>query len=117
MSYDMISAIERLTRTAPNWDDEVLRAVGIARVLAIVTLIRGLGADLEYADLEGIEMSQARPLVPELPLNATNAAVRDLLGVKQQLEQEGHAVAQVSVDIESQGMVMAAVDLTFEVGR
>jgi hypothetical protein len=117
MSYDMISTIERLTRTTPNWDDEVLRAVGTARVLAIVTLIRGLGADVEYADLEGIELSQARPVLPELPLNATNAAVRDLPGVKQKFEQEGHAVAQVSVDIESQGMVMAAVDLTFEVGR
>ncbi len=32
-------------------------------------------------------------------------------------EQAGHAIAPVSVDIESQGTVMAAVDLTFEVGR
>jgi hypothetical protein len=117
MSYDMLSTIARLNRTTPSWDHEVLRAVGTARALAIVTLIQGLGADIEYADLEGIEMSQARPVLPELPLNATNAAVRDLPGVKQRFEQEGHAVAQVSVDIESQGMVMAAVDLTFEVGR
>jgi hypothetical protein len=56
-------------------------------------------------------------VLPELPLNATNAAVRDLPGVKQRFEQEGRTVAQVSVDIESQGMVTAAVDVTFEVGR
>jgi hypothetical protein len=31
--------------------------------------------------------------------------------------QEGHAIAPVSVDIESRGTVIAAVDLTFEVGR
>ena len=117
MSYDMISTIARLTRTTPNWDLEVLRAVGTARVMAIVTLIRGLGPDVEYADLEGIEISQARPELPDRPLNATNATVRDLPGVKQRFEQEGHAVAQVSVEIGSQGMVMAAVDLTFEVGR
>jgi hypothetical protein len=117
MSYDLIGTIARLNRTTPNWDREVLRAVSTARALALVTLIRGLGADVEYADLEGIEMSQARPVLPELSLNATNAAVRDLPGIKQRFEQEGHAVAQVSVDIESHGMVMAAVDLTFEVGR
>jgi hypothetical protein len=117
MSYDMFSTIARLTRDTPNWDTEVLRAVGTARVLAIVTLIRDLGADVEYADLEGIEMSQARPVLPDLPLNATNAAIRDLPGVRQRFEQEGRAVAQVSVDIESEGMVMAALDLTFEVGR
>jgi hypothetical protein len=32
-------------------------------------------------------------------------------------EQEGHAIAPVSVDVESRGTVIAAVDLTFEVGR
>ena len=117
MTYKMISTIERLNRTTPNWDHEVLRAVGTARALALVMLIRGLGADVAYADLEGIEMSQARPVLPELPLNATNAAVHDLPSVKQRFQQEGRTVAQVSVDIESQGMVMAAVDLTFEVGR
>jgi hypothetical protein len=117
MTYKMISTIERLNRTTPSWDHEVSRAVGTARALAIVTLIRDLGADVEYADLEGIEISQARPELPDRPLRATNAIVRDLPGVKQRFEQEGHAVAQVSVDIESQGMVMAAVDLTFEVGR
>ena len=117
MTDDMISTIMRLTRTTPNWDREVSRAIGAARALAIVTLIRDLGADVEYADLEGIEMSQARPELPDLPLNATNATIRDLPGVQKRFEQRGQAVAQVSVDIESQGMVMATLDLTFEVGR
>jgi len=117
MSYRMINTIERLIRTTPDWDREVLRAVGTARALAIVTLIRDLGADVQYADLEGIEMSQARPALPDRPLNATNATVHDLPGVKERFERDGQAVAQVSVDIESLGMVMAAVDLTFEIGR
>jgi hypothetical protein len=43
--------------------------------------------------------------------------VRDLPSVIRIYEQEGHVIAPVSVDIESQGTVMAAVDLTFEVGR
>ena len=43
--------------------------------------------------------------------------VRDLPSVKGIYDQEGHAIARVSVDIESRGTVMAAVDLTFEVGR
>ena len=117
MDYALISRIARLTNTMPNWDREVTRAVGAARACAIAALIRDLGANVEYADLEGIEMSQARPELPDRPLRATNAIVRDLPGVKQRFEQEGQAVAQVRVDIESQGMVMAAVDLTFEVGR
>jgi hypothetical protein len=50
-------------------------------------------------------------------LKATNAIVRDLPSVKRIFDQEGHAIAPVSVDIESQGTVVAAVDLTFDVGR
>jgi hypothetical protein len=50
-------------------------------------------------------------------LRATKAIARDLPRVKRIYEQEGHAIAPVSVEIESQGAVMAAVDLTFEVGR
>jgi hypothetical protein len=50
-------------------------------------------------------------------LRATNAIVRDLPSVKRIYEQEGHAIAPVSVEIESQGAIVAAVDLTFEVGR
>ena len=61
--------------------------------------------------------TSARPELPDRPLRATNAIVRDLPSVKRIYEQAGHAIAPVSVDIESQGTVMAAVDLTFEVGR
>jgi hypothetical protein len=50
-------------------------------------------------------------------LRATNPIVRDLTSVKRIYDQEAHAIAPVSVDIESQGTVVAAVDLTFEVGR
>jgi hypothetical protein len=117
MSYHLLGKIALLTNTMPNWDREVSRAVGSARVLAIATLIRSLGPDVEYAEVAGIELSQARPELPDRLLNATNAAVRDLPGVQQRFEREGHTLAEVSVDIESQGMVIAAVDLTFEVGR
>ena len=117
MDYALIGAIVRLTNTSPNWDREVTRAVGAARACAISALIRDLGAEVEYADLRGIELFQARPELPDRPLRATNAIVRDLPSVKRIYEQAGHAIAPVSVDIESQGTVMAAVDLTFEVGR
>src|SRR5690349_6712141 len=117
MDYAMIGTIARLTNTTPNWDREVTRAVGAARVCAIAALIRALGAGVEYADLRGIELFQARPEVPDRPLKATNPIVRDLPSVKRIYDQEGHAIAPVSVDIESPDAVMAAVDLTFEVGR
>ena len=117
MDYALIGAIARLTNTRPNWDREVTRAVGAARVCAIAALIRALGAEVEYADLRGIGLSQARPELPDRPLRATNATVRDLPNVKRLYEQEGHAIAPVSVDIDSRGTVVAAIDLTFEVGR
>ena len=117
MDYALIGTIARLTNTRPNWDREVTRAVGAARACAIAGLIRALGAEVEYAELRGIGLFQARPDVPDRPLRATNATVRDLPSVKGIYDQEGHAIARVSVDIESRGRVMAAVDLTFEVGR
>ena len=117
MDYALIGRIARLTNTRPNWDREVTRAVGTARVCAIAALIRALGAEVEYADLRGIELFQAKPELPDRPLKATNAIVRDLSSVIRIYEQEGRVIAPVSVDIESQGAVMAAVDLTFEVGR
>ena len=117
MDYALIGTIARLTNTRPNWDREVTRAVGAARACAIAALIRALGAEVEYADLRGIELFQARPEVPDRPLNATNPVVRDLPSVKRIYEQEAHAIAPVSVDVESQGTVIAAVDLTFEVSR
>src|SRR2546422_313988 len=117
MDYGLIGTIARLTNTRPNWDREVTRAVGAARVCAIAALIWALGAEVEYADLRGIGLSQARPDLPDRPLRATNAIVRDLPNVKRIYEQEAHAIAPVSVDIESRGTVVAAVDLTFEVGR
>ncbi|HUE27105.1 MAG TPA: hypothetical protein VMP89_10070 [Solirubrobacteraceae bacterium] len=117
MDYASIGAIARLANTSPNWDREVTRAVGAARACAISALIRALGAEVQYADLRGIELSQARPDVPDRPLRATNAIVRDLPSVKRIYDQQGHAIAPVSVDIESQGTVIAAVDLAFEVGR
>ena len=117
MNHALIGTIARLTNTIPNWDREVTRAVGAARVCAIAALIRALGAEVEYADLRGIELFQAKPELPDRPLKATNAIVRDLPSVIRIYEQEGHVIAPVSVDIESQGTVMAAVDLTFEVGR
>ena len=117
MDYALIGTIARLTNTRPNWDREVTRAVGAARACAIAALIRALGAEVEYADLRGIELFQARPDVPDRPLKATNEFVRDLPSVMRTYEQEGHVIAPVSVDIESQGTVIAAGDLTFEVGR
>jgi hypothetical protein len=117
MDYAPIGTIARLTNTAPNWDREVTRAVGAARALAIAVLIRDLGAELEYADLRGIELFQAKPDLPDRPLKATNAIVRDLPSIKHIYEQEAHAMAVISVDVESQGTVIAAVDLTFEIGR
>ena len=117
MDHALIGTIARLTNTIPNWDREVTRAIGAARVCAIAALIRALGAEVEYADLRGIELFQAKPEFPDRPLRATNAIVRDLPSVKHIYEQKGHVIAPVSVDIESQGTVMAAVDLTFEVGR
>jgi hypothetical protein len=117
MDYALIATIARLTNTSPNWDREVTRAVGAARACAIAALIRALGAEVEYTDLRGIELYQAKPQLPDRPLRATNPTVRDLRSVKRIYEQEGHAIAPVSVEIESQGAIMAAVDLTFEVGR
>ena len=117
MDHAFIGTIARLTNTIPNWDREVTRAVGAARVCAIATLVRALGAEVEYADLRGIELFQAQPELPDRPLRATNAIVRDLPSIKHIYEQKGHVIAAVIVDIESQGTVMAAVDLTFEVGR
>jgi hypothetical protein len=113
----LIGTIARLTNASPNWEREVARAVGAARACAIATLIRGLGAEVEYADLHGIELFQASPELPDRPLRATNAIVRDLPSVKRIYEQAGHAIAPVSADIESRGTIIAAVDLTFEVGR
>jgi hypothetical protein len=43
MDYALIGTIARLTNTRPNWDREVTRAVGAARVCAIAALIRALG--------------------------------------------------------------------------
>jgi hypothetical protein len=117
MDYALIGTIARLTNTTPNWDREVTRAVGAARTCGIAVLIRALGAEVEYADLLGIELFQAKPDVPDRPLRATNAIVRDLPTVKASYDQEGHAIAQVSVEIESQDTLTAAVDLTFEVGH
>jgi hypothetical protein len=117
MDYALIGRIARLTNTRPNWDRDVTRAVGAARVCAIAALIWALGAEVEYADLRGIELFQAKPELPDRPLTATNAIVRDLPSVIRIYEEEGHVIAPVSVDIESQGTVMAAVDFTFEVGR
>jgi hypothetical protein len=117
MDYALTGTIARLTNTRPNWDREVTRAVGAARVCAMTALIGALGAQVEYADLRGIELFQAKPELPDRPLKATNAIVRDLPSVIRIYEQDGHVIAPVSVDIESQGTVMAAVDLTFEVGR
>jgi hypothetical protein len=117
MDYALVGTIARLTNTRPNWDREVTRAVGAARACAIAALIRALGAEVEYADLRGIELFQARPDLPDRPLRATNAIVRDLPSAKRIYEQEAHAIALVSVDIESQSTVIAAIDLTFEVGR
>jgi hypothetical protein len=115
MDYALIGTIARLTNTRPNWDREVTRAVGAARACAIAALIGALGAEVEYADLRGIGLFQARPDLPDRPLKATNAIV--LPSVKRMYEQEGHAIAPVSVDIESRGTVIAAIDLSFEVGR
>ena len=117
MDYALIGTIARLTNTRPNWDREVTRAVGAARTCGIAVLIRALGAEVDYAELRGIELFQAKPDVPDRPLRATNAIVRDLPSVKDIYDQDGHAIAQVSVEIESPGSVMAAIDLTFEVGR
>ena len=117
MDHALIGTIARLTNTTPQSDREVTRAVGAARACAIAALIRALGPEVEYADLRGIELSQAKPDLPDRPLRATNATVRDLPSVKRIYEQEGHAIAPVSVDIESRGTVTAAIDLTFEVGR
>jgi hypothetical protein len=117
MDYALIGTIARLTKTSPNWDREVTRAVGAARVCAIAALIRALGAEVEYADLRGIELFQARPDLPDGPMSATNPIVHDLPSLKRIYEQEGQAIVQVSVEIESRDTVVAAVDLTFEVGR
>jgi hypothetical protein len=117
MDHALIGTIARLTNTIPDWDREVTRAVGAARVCAIAALVRALGAEVEYVDLRGIELFQAKPELPDRPLRATNAIVRDLPSIKHIYEQKGHVIAPVSVDIESQGTVTAAVDLTFEVGR
>jgi hypothetical protein len=117
MDYALVGTIARVTNTTPNWDREVTRAVGAARVCAIAALIRALGAEVEYAELRGIELFQARPDLPDRPLRATNAIIGDLASVRHVYEQAGHAIAPVSVDIESRGTVIAAVDLTFAVGR
>ena len=117
MDYTLIGTIVRLTSTGPNWDREATRALAAARACAIGALILALGAEVDYADLRGIGLFQARPDLPDRPLRAMNATVRDLPSVERIYEQEGHAIARVSVDVESQGTMIAAVDLTFEVGR
>ena len=117
MDHALISRIARLTNTMPSWDRDVTRAVGAARACAIAALIWALGAEVEYADLRGIELFQAMPELPDRPLKATNAIVRDLPSVIHIYEQEGHVTARVSVEIESQGTMMAAIDFTFEAGR
>jgi hypothetical protein len=117
MDHALIGTIARLTNTIPNWDREVTRAVGSARACAITALIGALGPDVEYADLLGIELFQAKPDLPDRPLRATNPTVRDLPTVKHIYEQKGPAIVGISVDIESPETVMATVDLTFEVGR
>ena len=117
LDYAVIGTIARLTNTRPNWDREVTRAVGAARACAIAALIAALGPEVEYADLRGIGLFHAKPELPDRPLKATNPIVRDLPSVQRIYAQQGQAIAPVSIDIESQGTVMAAVDLTFEVGR
>ena len=117
MDHALISRIARLTNTMPSWDRDVTRAVGAARACAIAALIWALGAEVEYADLRGIELFQAMPELPDRPLKATNAIVRDLPSVIHIYEQEGHVTARVSVEIESQGTMIAAIDFTFEAGR
>ena len=100
MDYALIGTITRLTNAIANWDREVTRAVGVARACAIAALIGALGAEVEYADLRGIELFQAKPELPDRPLTATNAIVRDLPSVIRIYEEEGHVIAPVSVDIE-----------------
>ena len=56
MDFGLVGTIARLTNTRPNWDREVTRAVGAARACAIAALIGALGAEVEYADLRGIEL-------------------------------------------------------------
>src|SRR2546426_348847 len=75
MDYALIGRIARLTDTRPNWDRDVTRAVGAARVCAIAALIWALGAEVEYADLRGIELFQAKPELPDRPRR--RAAGRD----------------------------------------
>ncbi len=87
MDYASIGTIARLTNTSPNWDREVIRAVGAARACAIAAVIRALGAEVEYADLRGIGLFQAKPDLPDRPLRATNAIVRDLPSVKRIYDQ------------------------------
>ena len=96
MDYALIGTIARLTNTRPNWDREVTRAVGAARACATAVLIRALGAEVEYADLRGVGLFQARPDLPDRPLRATNATVRDLPSVKRIYDREGHAIAPVT---------------------
>jgi hypothetical protein len=117
MDHALIGTIARLANTTPNWDREVTRAVGAARACAITALVGALGAEVEYADLLGIELFQARPDLPDRPLRATNAIVRDLPSVKRIYEQKEPVIVRVGVDIDSPDTVMATVDLTFEVGR
>ena len=93
MDYALIGTIARLTNTRPNWDREVTRAVGAARVCAIAALIRALGAEVKYADLRGIELFRVRPGLPGRPLRATDATVRDLPSVNRTYDQEAHAIA------------------------
>jgi hypothetical protein len=62
MDDALIGAIARLTSTRPDWDPEVTRAVGAARACVIAALIWALGAEVDYADLRGIQLFQARPV-------------------------------------------------------
>ena len=68
MDLGLVGTIARLTNTRPNWDREVTRAVGAARACAVAALIRALGVEVEYADLRGIELSHAKPDLPDRPL-------------------------------------------------
>jgi hypothetical protein len=62
VDYASIGAIARLTSTRPNWDREVTRALGAARACVISALTWDLGAEVDYSDLRGIQLFQARPV-------------------------------------------------------
>ena len=65
----------------------------------------------------GSEVFRPSPRQSDLMIVAGTVTLKMAPVVKRIYDQEGHAIAPVSVDIESQAAVMAAIDLTFEVGR